>query len=413
MNKTRLIGPFSQILTMDHLNSKGPLADEKLEIIEDAGILVTDEIIEAIGPYRELRKQGGVEESIEGSLVAMPGMIDVHTHICWSGSRAGDYAFRLAGKTYLEIAAAGGGIWSTVTKTREAEEQALTTITAERAERMLHQGTTTIEVKSGYGLQVEAELKMLRSIKAAGRITGADLISTCLGAHIKPRDFEGSPRAYLEHLIGHLLPAVKKENLANRVDIYIDEGAFSAEDARYYLNASKELGFDIVIHADQFYPGGLDLAIETGAVSADHLEASNYNDLNRLALSNVIPVALPGASLGLAARFAPARKMLDLGTSLVIASDWNPGSAPMGRLLTQASLIGVFEKLTMAETLAALTFRAAPALNLSDRGILKKGMLADFIAFPCSDWREIIYNQGSLEPSGVWKRGRREERGEK
>src|SRR5512133_1284196 len=143
MNKTRLIGPFSQILTMDHLNSKGPLADEKLEIIEDAGILVTDEIIEAIGPYRELRKQGGVEESIEGSLVAMPGMIDVHTHICWSGSRAGDYAFRLAGKTYLEIAAAGGGIWSTVTKTREAEEQALTTITAERAERMLHQGTTT------------------------------------------------------------------------------------------------------------------------------------------------------------------------------------------------------------------------------------------------------------------------------
>jgi imidazolonepropionase len=152
-------------------------------------------------------------------------------------------------------------------------------------------------------------------------------------------------------------------------------------------------------------PGGLELAVEFGAVSADHLEATPEKDIARLAASPVIPVILPAASLGLGAAFGPARRLLDAGTSLAIASDWNPGSAPMGKLLTAAAILGVYEKLTMAETLAALTYRAAPALKFSDRGILKPGMMADFIAFPCSDWREILYSQGAMEPANVWKRG--------
>ena len=406
MNKLRLIGPFARLITMDNLPGKGPVKDDQLEVIDHAGLLLNGEIIEATGPYRELQHLAADKEIVEGTYTVMPGMIDVHTHICWAGSRAGDYAMRLSGKSYLEIAELGGGIWSTVCKTRDTDLDALSKITAERARKLLILGTTTIEVKSGYGLQADAEIKMLKAIANAGHQSGADLIATCLAAHIKPRDFEGTPRHYLDQLIQDVLPKVRAQKLANRVDIYIDEGAFSAEDGFFYLQEAKKMGFDVVIHADQFYPGGLDLAIRIDAISADHLEATKENDLSRLAASNVIPVALPGASLGLGAGFAPARRLLDTGNSLVIASDWNPGSAPMGRLLTQACVLGVYEKLTMAETLAALTCRAAPALRLSDRGILRAGMLADFIAFPCSDYREIIYNQGSLMPEMVWKRGK-------
>jgi imidazolonepropionase len=407
MNKLRLIGPFTQALTMDGLPLKGSLSDDQLEIIQDAGILVNGDIIESIGPYRELRNPAASVEQVEGSFVLIPGMTDVHTHICWAGSRASDYAMRLSGKTYLEIASQGGGIWSTVTKTRAAGQSLLKDLTLGRACKMLKQGITTIEVKSGYGLEVEAEIKMLKAIGEAGRSGHADLIPTCLAAHMKPRDFEGPPYAYLQYIVSELLPLIKKQNLAGRVDIYIDEGAFSNADGRYYLGESKKLGFDITVHADQFFTGGLDLAIDFDAVSADHLEATTDKDLNRLASGNVIPVILPGASIGLGAGFAPARKMLNAGTSLVIASDWNPGSAPMGMLLTQAAILGVYEKLTMTETIAAITCRAVRALRLSDRGVLKPGMLADFIAFPCSDWREIIYNQGAMQPEMVWKRGNR------
>jgi len=190
------------------------------------------------------------------------------------------------------------------------------------------------------------------------------------------------------------------------VDIYIDEGAFTPGEARYYLSEAAKLGFDLAVHAEQFSRGGVQVAVELGAQSADHLEVVTKKEISILAASGVCPVVLPGASLGLGAGFAPARKILDAGASLAIASDWNPGSAPMGNLLMQASIIGVYEKLTMAETLAAVTCRAAQALHLNDRGILRPGMLADFIAFPCRDYREILYNQGGIMPVKVWKRGR-------
>jgi imidazolonepropionase len=408
MNKRKLIGPFSQLLTMAGMPLKGPLADSRLEVIENAGIIITDGIVEQTGLFDDLRKTISDVEPVTGKMTILPGFIDVHTHICWGGSRAGDYAMRLSGKTYLEIAAEGGGIKSTVAKTRAADESLLTAITGDHAGAMLRQGITTIEVKSGYGLNPETELKMLRAIKASSSTCAADLVPTCLAAHIKPPDFAGSAIEYLEFTVEHLLPVVKEQNLARRVDIYIDKGAFSVDEGRYYLNEAKKMGFDIVIHADQFYTGGLGLAVEFNAVSADHLEATPEQDIAKLAASGVIPVVLPAASLGLGAGFAPARKILDAGASLAVASDWNPGSAPMGRLLTAAAILGVYEKLTMTETLAALTFRAAPALQLSDRGMIKPGMLADFVAFPCSDWREILYTQGAMEPVGVWKRGVRQ-----
>lgn len=406
-NKLKLIGPFRQLITMNGIPLKGRLSDDSLEIISEAGILVKDEVIEAIGPYRELSTLTTVIENVAGDYAVIPGLVDVHTHICWAGSRAGDYAMRLAGKSYLEIAMSGGGIGSTVLHTRKAGRQELAEITALRANRQLSSGVTTMEVKSGYGLNPESELKILEAIVDANNLTDADLVSTCLAAHIKPKDFNGTGREYLEMIVREVFPEIKKRNLANRIDIYIDEGAFTAEEGRYYLNEARKAGFRITIHADQFFRGGLQLAVESGALSADHLEASTDEDIRLLAGSDVIPVALPGASMGLGCKFAPARELLDAGTSLVIASDWNPGTAPMGNLLMQASVLGAYEKLSMAETLAAITCRASRALALPDRGILISGMLADFVAFPCNDYHEIIYNQGSMRPVGVWKKGKR------
>ena len=410
MQELRLIGPFSQLLTLDHLPAKGPLGDDQLEIITDAGILVKGTILET-GKFKNLltKHYSSLEsfEEIDSPAVAIPGLIDAHTHICWAGSRAGDYAMRLAGKTYPDIAKAGGGIWSTVTKTRQASLEELTNMTAMRANRMLQRGVTTLEVKSGYGLDLPNELKMLEGIKKANEKAAYDLISTCLAAHIKPNDFNGSPYEYLQWIIRELLPVVKSRNLSQRVDIYVDEGAFTTDDARYYLGEAKKLGFDIIVHADQFDRGGIKVAVELEATSADHLEVTSDEDIKIIAGSRVIPIALPGASLGLGVSFAPARKLLNAGASLAIASDWNPGSAPMGNLLTAASILGIYEKLTIAETLAAITSRAAASLRATDRGMLKKGLLGDFITFPCADYKEILYNQGSMLPDAVWKCGKR------
>jgi len=403
----KLTGPFRQAITLDNLPGKGYLSDDQLTIIEDAGILINGDVIEAVGSFRELKSMARYTEHIDRPMVVMPGLVDVHTHICWAGSRAPDFALRLQGASYTEIARRGGGIRSTVAITRETGIQDLTEITLMRAERLLMQGVTTVEVKSGYGLDVLSELKILEAIRNADNSSVCDLVPTCLAAHIKPTDFKGTPREYLEYTVRELLPEVKSGKLSRRVDIYVDEGAFSVDDARYYLREAGKLGFDLVVHADQFSTGGVMIAVELGAKSADHLEASTEKDIELIAKSDVVAVVLPGASLGLGCSFAPARRLLDAGAGLAIASDWNPGSAPMGNLLLQAAILGVYEKLSMAETLAAISVRATKALGLNDRGILKPGFLADFIAFPCGDYREILYNQGGMMPERVWKRGRR------
>lgn len=410
MQELRLIGPFSQLVTLDGLPGKGPVGDDKLEIITDAGMLVKDNILE-IGKFKALLAlhYNSLEslEEIDSPAVALPGFIDAHTHICWAGSRAADYALRLSDRSYLDIAKAGGGIWSTVTKTREASAEELTDLIIMRASQMLKHGVTTLEVKSGYGLDIPNELKMLECIQKANQITEAELVSTCLAAHTIPKDFNGTSQVYLQKMAHELLPVVRDRNLSQRIDIYVDEGAFSADDARYYLGEAKKMGFDVVVHADQFSRGGVAIAVELEALSADHLEASTDEEIRLLAKSKVVAMALPGASLGLGVNFTPARKLLDAGACLAIASDWNPGSAPMGDLLTCACMLGIYEKLTMAETLAGITCRAAKAMKMTDRGILRPGMLADFITFPCSDYREIIYHQGSMMPDGVWHNGTR------
>lgn len=410
MKKLKLIGPITQVLTLDHLPLKGALKDDQLEIIEQAGILIEGEKILQVGKWESLCKTFPEAEIFElkGDFVILPGMVDCHTHICFGGSRAKDFAMRNAGKTYLEIAQAGGGIWDTVTQTRKLSQNDLAQLTANHANRHLSEGITTIEVKSGYGLSVEEELKMLRAIQEAKQSTRADLISTCLAAHMKPRDFEGSNSEYLQLISEELFPILKKEELTHRIDAFVEKSAFSPEEIKPYFQKAKELDFDLIVHADQFSVGGSKVAVEFGALSADHLEASGDAEIQFLAQSNTIAVALPGASIGLGCGFTPARKLLDQGAALAIASDWNPGSAPMGDLLTQASIFATFEKLSTAEVLAGITFRAAAALGLSDRGKLTEGQLADFILFPTADYREILYHQGKMKPVEVWKKGSKE-----
>ena len=403
-----LIGPISQLVSLQDLSLKGPINDSALHTISNAGIAIDNDTIVAVDTWDALLAAypNAMITELNGTYVAVPGYIDCHTHLCFGGNRARDFALRNAGVSYLEIAQSGGGIWDTVTQTRKCTEHELTQIVIQNANKQLQLGITTIEVKSGYGLSVEEEIKMLRAIRNGNKETAADLVATCLAAHLTPKDFSGTNEDYLNYLVTNLFPVLQSEKLTNRIDAFIETSAFSASEIAPYLQSAKELGFDITIHADQFTTSGSEIAVQYGALSADHLEASGDKEIELLAQSKTIAVALPGASVGLGCAFAPARKILDKGGALAIASDWNPGSAPMGDLICQASILATFEKLTTAEVFAGITFRAAAALNLFDRGRLIAGNKADFILYPSTDYRDILYYQGSLRPSKVWKSGK-------
>ncbi|GEN76879.1 imidazolonepropionase [Chryseobacterium hagamense] len=400
----KLTGPFKQVVTLANLPLRGKLSDDQLEIIAEGGILTDQDKILKVGNYKALKSEHpeAETEDIIGEQVAIPAFVDSHTHICFGGNRANDFAMRNAGKSYLEIAESGGGIWSSVQHTRKATEEELLKTLLARIDFLLALGITTIEIKSGYGLDVENELKMLRIIKKAQESTRVTLVPTCLSAHLKPRDFEESNQEYLQYILTEILPKVKEEDLAKRVDIFIEKSAFQPEESKNFLLKAKDLGFDITVHADQFTPGSSRIAVEVGAKSADHLEATIDEDIEFLAQSETVATALPGASLGLGEKFTPARKLLDAGAIVAIASDWNPGSAPMGNLITQASILATFEKLTTAEVLAGITFRSAFALGLENRGKLEAGFKADYITFKTDNFQNILYHQGSLKCEHIY-----------
>lgn len=402
---TTLIGPFTQLLPLTGLPLKGALTDEQLTIITNGGVLVREGKILKVGLFTDLQEDVDTIIHIDGDTVCLPGFIDAHTHICFGGSRASDFALRNSGKSYLEIAKAGGGIWDTVTKTRQLFEAELVEGIVARTKAHIKAGVTTLEVKSGYGLNVAEELKMLRAIKTADKITAQELVPTCLAAHMVPKDWNDQPEVYLELISQELFPVLQIENLANRIDAFIEESAFTAQQIAPYFKKAQRMGFDITVHADQFTTSGSKVAVDFNAVSADHLEASTMLEVEMLAKSNTVATALPGASLGLGCAYSPARKLLDAGACLAIASDHNPGSAPMGNLVAQASILATFEKLSNAEVLAGITFRAAKALNKKDRGVLAKGMNADLVVYPTNNYQEITYQQGQLQPCQVFIKG--------
>lgn len=399
----KLIGPFAQLLAFDSLPEKGAIGTDQMDLATNAGILVENEKVIAVGAFDSLRQQAEEVEEIQGPAVAMPGWIDCHTHLVWGGSRAADFEKRNSGVSYQQILTEGGGIFDTVQKTREAQDDTLIDSLKKRLARHLRDGITTVEIKSGYGLSDPDEMRMLRLIRQVGDEVAQQVVSTFLGAHVCPLDY--NKEEYLTFLSYEVFPKIKEQALSNRIDIFIEQEAFTPELAFAYLKKAKDQGFDLTAHANQFSDGGAFLAAKLGAKSADHLEHLDDDELNALAHSDTVAVALPGASIGLGAPFTPARKLLDAGASLAIATDWNPGSAPHGDLLTQAAILATHEKLSAVEVFAAVTFRAAKALGLSNVGRLASGYQADLVVYPTNDYREILYHMGSLRPSASFIKG--------
>ena len=399
-----LIGPFSQIITMANLPERGAISDNSLEIIDDGGVVIEDGKIIEVGDFLSLSKNDLDVREITYPCVLLPGFIDSHTHVCHYGNRSDEYAKRNSGISYQQILEEGGGIHNTMNSTSNSTDEQLTDDTLNRLKRHFQEGVLTCEVKSGYAPNLEDEVRMLRIINEIDSSNDIDLIPTCLAAHVTPKKYESSKK-YLDSIVNELLPIIKEENLSNRVDIFIEEKAFSVTEASNFLEKIKS-DFYITAHANQFTSGGLKVGVDNGAVSVDHLEVITDQEIDYLSKSDTTGVVLPGCSLGLGIPFAPARKLLDNNCKVSIASDWNPGSAPMGDLLMQASLLGSTEKLSNAEVLAGITCRAANALSLEDRGSLENGKIADMIGFKTNDFRDILYNQGKLKPSFICKRGK-------
>jgi imidazolonepropionase len=414
-----LIHSASQLLTISGPAQRGKKLGY-LGIIEDGAVLIEDGLITAVGPSEEMCNIYETEEhfSADGRVV-MPGFVDPHTHVVWAGDRAAEFEMRLQGKSYLEIMEAGGGIVSTVKKTRIASLESLLCETRPRLERMFAHGTTTAEVKTGYGLNTETELKMLAAILALGSEGPLDLVPTFLGAHAIPPEFKNNSDGYTDLVCREMLPALKgwwasqhpgsSEPPYPYVDVFCETGAFSLEQSRRILETAKTLGFPLKIHADEFDNlGGASLAAELGAVSADHLVVTSSNDISALGSSDTVAVSLPCTPFGLAeGHYSPARALLDADAILAIATDINPGTAWNESMQFAIALACRYMKLAPAQAIVAATINAAAAIGRSDQiGSIEPGKMADLLILNAPDYRQLGYRFGTNLVQTVIKDGR-------
>jgi imidazolonepropionase len=402
-------GETSRVLVRDlrqvasPAGSDAPLRGAALrdvDVLEDAFVLCEDGRIAEVGRMRDLGVLDGDVEVVDGrGLCAIPGLVDCHTHVCFAGDRVDEFDLRARGASYEELHAAGGGILSSVRATRAAGEDALRTAVELHRQWMLHAGTTTFEGKSGYGLDRDTELASLRAIGAAGGIP------TWLGAHAVPPEHEDAD-SYLDFAITEVLPEAAR--IAEAADVFVERGAFSTAQARRYLGACREAGLVLRLHGDQFSErGALQLAIELGARSLDHLEATGDEGIRRLAASEVVGVVLPVAALLLGRPMPRARELVDAGGVLALATDFNPGSAFCESLPIVCSLACTQLGLSPAEALAAVTVNAAHVLRRADRvGRLAPGFDADLVLLDAPDWRHLAYHLGGEVVCAVVQSGR-------
>jgi imidazolonepropionase len=400
----------SQVITLS--GPKRPRVGKEMSelgIIRDGGILIRDGNINIIGPSDEIEKKSRDAEVVDlGSRVALPGFVDAHTHLVFGGNRLDDFERRARGETYEQIAKAGGGIWSTVEKTRAASENELFLQAKKRVDWFLKCGTTTIEAKSGYGLTLEDELKILRVIRRLGAETPLEIVPTFLGAHAVPRNT--SPEKYVDFVINEMLPRVAKEKLAEFCDVFCERGYFDIQPSRKILSAAKKLGLKLRGHVDQLSnSGGAKLMAELGAATADHLEKTDSEGIAALKRANVQPVLLPGSVYALGSTSYPrGREMIDAGLAIVLATDFNPGSSPTASMPMVLSLACTQMKMSPAEALTAATINAAYSLNCGDRvGSLEPGRFAHIAVFDCEDYRELAYWFGIPQTHSVYVRGER------
>lgn len=406
-----LVRGARQLITLR--GSAGPRRGADLRdlgIIQEGAVLIENGAIVTLGPARRVENlsaaRGAREIDASGKVVA-PGFVDSHTHLLCGPPRLNDYDMRLAGANYAEIAAAGGGILSTVRAVRDAPIRKLVMQARRTLAGFIRHGTTTLEAKSGYGLDESGERKTLRAIRALDS-KPLDLVPTYLGAHVVPPEWRGREEGYIDWMCGYLMPKLRRRNLARFADVYCDRGAFTVAQARRYLEAARALGFELKIHAGQFSSdGAAALAAELGAASADHLDYAGDDDIRALAASGTVATLLPGAvfHLGLD-RYAPARKMIDAGVAVALATDFNPGTSPTYSMQMILSLACSQMRLTPAEALAAATINGAHAIRCADRaGSLEAGKSADLVIFNTPDYREIPYHFGVNLVAVTIKRG--------
>jgi imidazolonepropionase len=411
-----LIHSASQLLTL----TAGPQRGRDLgtlNLIEDGAVLIRDEKIVEVGPSDELHATYPSEPTLDASgCVVMPGFVDPHTHLIWGGDRAKEFEMRMGGAKYLDIMAAGGGILSTVRQTRTASIESLIAQTRPRLFRMFAHGTTTVEAKTGYGLQTATELRLLKALLALADESRIDLAITFLGAHAIPPEYKDDPQGYTDLVCETMLPIVRQwwEVHAPRlplpfVDVFCEAGAFDLNQSRQILERAQELGFPLKIHADEFDNlGGARLAAELGAASADHLVKTSEADLAALGETDTVAVSLPCTPFGLAeCDFTPAQKVIEANGILALATDCNPGTAWCESMQFAIALACRYLKLAPAQAIAAATINAAQAIRRADQiGSLEMGKQADLLVLSVPDYRHLGYRFGTNLVKQVIKRGR-------
>ncbi|MDX6611717.1 MAG: imidazolonepropionase, partial [Blastocatellia bacterium] len=394
----------------------GPEMGE-LAIIPGGAMLIRDGRIIEIGTQREIERRisAGDNEVIDaGGGVILPGFVDAHTHPVFGGNRANEFEERAGGATYQEIAARGGGIQATVNATRAASHEDLVLAGKRYAEWFLRSGTTTVEAKSGYGLSLKDELKILRAIKVLSQETALRYVPTFLGAHDMPAEFRGAPGVrprrmdYLNLIIKEMLPPVAEQKLAEYCDVFCEQNVFSIDEARHILSAARSLGLGLRIHADQLsLSGGAQLAAEMRTATADHLEHTDAAGIAALKSASVQPVLLPGSVYALgSSRYPAAREMIDAGLAVVLATDFNPGSSPTPAMPMILSLASTHMKMSPAESITATTINAAYSLGRGAKfGSLETGKCADFVIHDAEDYRELSYFFGIEHARAVYSGG--------
>jgi imidazolonepropionase len=386
------------------------MRDGRYSLIDNAAMRVKGGRIEWIGPMDELVPTADEEDLFDarGALVT-PGLVDCHTHLVYAGDRAADFEMRLGGASYADIARAGGGIVSTVKATRAASDAVLRAVSAKRLESLMAEGVTTVEIKSGYGLDVENELRCLGIARSLGSDHSVSIRTTLLGAHAIPPEFAGRADAYIDAVCTQMIPRAATEGLASAVDGFCETIAFSREQVRRVFEAARAHGLAVKLHADQLSDsGGATLAAEHGALSADHLEHASEEGIAALAAAATVAVLLPGAYYFLReTKVPPVDLMRKHGVPIAIATDCNPGTSPTTSLLTTMNMACTLFRLTPEEALAGATCHAAAALGLDDRGTLEIGKRADFAVWDVESPAHLPWQIAGLRPRAVFFEGRR------
>ncbi len=408
-----LLDNLSEILTLEKAREKGgrQVTEEDLSIIKK-GYIVCDEKIIHVGEvedsfYQDFLQRSDVERHDCFGLVAFPGFIDCHTHPVFGGNRADEFAQKIAGKTYLEISNEGGGIQHSVSHTRSASLEELTHRANETFKHQFSLGITTSEAKSGYGLSVEAELKSLQAIQQASQLHPIEIVPTFLGAHAIPKEFKEKRQQYIDIVCEEMLPAVKEQNLAGIADKFVEDGFYTAEEGKAILQRAKDLGMDTKVHADEFTAcGGVELAIEMGSLSADHLECTSLEGMKKLANSKVVAVMLPGTSYYSQLPYTKARDFIENNCIVAVATDFNPGSCVCDNLFFVMNMAAIHMRMKPHEVIVGTTYNAAKAVGLAEKlGTLEKGMQADIALFEIPSYSYLLYHAGRSFIKKVIKKG--------